>query len=70
MLLRVFDQYGWGINGVFYGMVGFLQRNQAEIQAVGMMLHTDRMNVVDYTDGTFVFQYVPNFPYTHVLRIN
>jgi len=56
MLLRLFDQYGWAIEGRFFGMVGFLQRHHAEIAGVGLIMHPDRMRVVEYTDGAFIFQ--------------
>lgn len=56
MLIKCFDDYGWPTNGDFNGLVGFMQRHHAEITATGLLLRNDRMNVMDYVDGTFEFK--------------
>uniref|UniRef100_A0A0H2UI52 Ionotropic glutamate receptor C-terminal domain-containing protein n=1 Tax=Rhodnius prolixus TaxID=13249 RepID=A0A0H2UI52_RHOPR len=50
----VVPSFGWLVNGTdFDGMIGMLQREEAEIGATGSFMRGDRMNAAQYTTDTF-----------------
>lgn len=55
------------VNGTdFDGMIGMLQREEAEIGATGSFMRGDRMNAAQYTTDTFE----PRYSHIVPIRIN
>ncbi|GLH02292.1 Ionotropic receptor 75a [Gryllus bimaculatus] len=61
----VLNTWGYNTNGSWSGMVGYLQRGQAEIGGTGLFFTTDRIPVIDYiamttpTGSAFIFREPP-----------
>ncbi|XP_055604326.1 glutamate receptor ionotropic, kainate glr-3-like [Uranotaenia lowii] len=54
--LRQVDKGGWKTNGTFSGLMGEFQRRTIELGGMGMLMRSERMEVVDYTIVTLVIK--------------
>ena len=57
---RLIPTKNWGfpINGTdnYDGVVGYLQRGEAEISAIGLVFKQGRMNYLDYVGETILYE--------------
>lgn len=64
--LRQVDFYGVSHNGSFDGLVGHLQRREAEVGLASLFMRHDRMQVADFFSETCVLALVLHFYHCHL----